>query len=424
MQRSSKHNMDDFEKGTALLQAPTDAKDLNLQMEEELVEREAAAAISARRAFSCRVVAGGFIILFVVLLGLKTFFESPDEKRSFSASCMHALGGGAVGPRGSLLHFNPRCTEELKEYFDQAYYAEVRRVSDEAMAYFRQLVARQDAAGAIAAGSSRGTVIFDIDETALSNMDGFFGPSSWSRLFGRTSPNRCVRPHLEYANLEPLRLQLIGDTGRLAPVQTARKPLCYAPPLKATLDLYNYLYDNNFTLVFLTGRSEDARAETEANLADAGYGRKCDSADHVLGVAAASHRRQALQSDTAAAVDAAAAAPKGAAATTSTTTAAPSSSSSSLPFVGLFSPPAAPSPRCYAELLMREMGDERLASVFKAEARGRLVSGPGGAAASAAGGGGGGHVLVGSIGDQFSDLVGQAAAVANFKLPNPVYTLL
>ncbi|EFJ45895.1 hypothetical protein VOLCADRAFT_47893, partial [Volvox carteri f. nagariensis] len=88
--------------------------------------------------------------------------------------------------------------------------------------------------------------------------------------------------------------------------------------------------------VFLTGRSEDARSETEANLADAGYGKL----------------------------------------------------------------------RCYTELLMRPVGDEGLASVVKSAARARLVAA--------------GHVLVGNIGDQFSDLVGEAAAVANFKLPNPV----
>ncbi|GIL52386.1 hypothetical protein Vafri_8272 [Volvox africanus] len=461
MQRS-RHPLDEPEKDTFLMEPTSETLQLKIQLQDDIEREREAASLSAGRAFAGRVVAVGFTILFIILFCFKVVSESADQRRNFSASCMHAVGGGNVGPRGSLLHFDPRCTEELKEYFDQAYYAEVRRVSDEAVAYFRQLVARhqqQEATGAAKPGNSLGTVIFDIDETALSNMDGFFGGSSWSRLFGRESPNRCVRPHLEYDKLEPLRLKVIGDSGQLAPVQPLRRPLCYAPPLRATLDLYNYLYDNNFTVVFLTGRSEDARSETEANLANAGYGRKCgvgqpmNTNSAANGVAVESdfapfvstaHRRGLRQTqygagsagDTNAGgwtttsvnptdpmtddVLILASDKAGAAATTvsasdgtsaaATTTSSSSALSSGLPFAGLFSPPSAPVQRCYTELLMREVGDERLASVFKAEARARLVAG--------------GHVLLGNIGDQFSDLVGQASAIANFKLPNPVYTLL
>ncbi|GIL79582.1 hypothetical protein Vretimale_12286 [Volvox reticuliferus] len=467
MQRS-RHPLDEQEKDAFLMEPTPDTLQLKLQLQDDLEREREAASLSARRAFACRVVAVGFTILFIMLFCFKAVSESADQRRSFSSSCMHAVGGGIVGPRGSLLHFDPRCTEELKEYFDQAYYAEVRRVSDEAIAYFRQLVARhqqQEATGAAMPSSSRGTVIFDIDETALSNMDGFFGGSPWSRLFGRESPDRCVRPHLEYDKLEPLRLKVIGDTGQLAPVQPQRRPLCYAPPLRATLDLYNYLYDNNFTVIFLTGRSEDARSETEANLADAGYGRKCGVVGQPMNANSAAtgvsttaggfapfgtfaHRRglrQAqygagssagtnadgwttnsanptdpmtdvalgLASDKVGAASSTAATSDASSAATTTTVAITSSSSalsSGLPFAGLFSPPSAPAQRCYTGLLMREVGDERLASVFKAEARARLVAV--------------GHVLVGNIGDQFSDLVGQASAVVNFKLPNPVYTLL
>ncbi|GLI68175.1 hypothetical protein VaNZ11_012515 [Volvox africanus] len=458
MQRS-RHPLDEAEKDAFLMEPTPDTLQLKIQLQDDLEREREAASLSARRAFACRVVAVGFTILFVMLFCFKVFSESADQRRNFSSSCMHAVGGGNVGPRGNLLHFDPRCTEELKEYFDQAYYAEVRRVSDEAIAYFRQLVARHQQQEATP-GNSRGTVIFDIDETALSNMDGFFGGSSWSRLFGRESPNRCVRPHLEYDKLEPLRLKVIGDSGQLAPVQPLRRPLCYAPPLRATLDLYNYLYDNNITVVFLTGRSEDARSETEANLANAGYGRKCgvgqpmstnSGASIVTAAVAATrdfapfvstaHRRRlrqtqfgadanaggwttnsvnptdpmtilSLASDKvrAAATTASTSDGTSTAATTTLATTSSSALSSGLPFAGLFSPPSAPAQRCYTELLMREVGDERLASVFKAEARARLVAE--------------GHVLLGNIGDQFSDLVGQASAMANFKLPNPVYTLL
>lgn len=89
-------------------------------------------------------------------------------------------------------------------------------------------------------------------------MDGFFGDSPWSRLLGHGAPDRCVRPHLEYDNLEPLRLQLVSRSGQLVPVQPQRRPLCNSPPLRATLDLYNFLYDNNFTVVRASWRQFQA----------------------------------------------------------------------------------------------------------------------------------------------------------------------
>jgi hypothetical protein len=202
--------MDDPDKSTLLLPAPPNSNELRLQFPEEVLVAD---ALSARRALACRVVAAGFGLLFIVLFCFKAVTESADQRRSFSSSCMHALGGGPVGPRGSLLHFDPRCTEELKvrptnlrafespflmgdvhlssatlsfclpsafrsaafarvppdlqEYFDHAYYSEVRRVSDQAIAYFKQQVARhqqQETLGGVAPGSSLGTVIFDIGE--------------------------------------------------------------------------------------------------------------------------------------------------------------------------------------------------------------------------------------------------------------------
>ncbi len=57
-------------------------------------------------------------LLFAALLCCKLVFTGsglpPDQEREFSSSCLHAVGGGSVGPRGSLLHFEPRCTDELK----------------------------------------------------------------------------------------------------------------------------------------------------------------------------------------------------------------------------------------------------------------------------------------------------------------------
>ncbi|KXZ55495.1 hypothetical protein GPECTOR_2g1044 [Gonium pectorale] len=406
-----------------------------------------------------------------ILLGLSFFYLTYQfwtPPRNYTSECLHALGGGAVGARGSLLHYDPKCTEQLKLYFQYDYFPEVRAVSDEAIAYFRQhselqdrgrevqaaqqraAQARQAADAATATGTDpdpdpdvrRGTVIFDIDETALSNMDGFFPPTAplW---WGRPPPPAvCARPHLEFVQQRQDAHGPHGGCrkhGAMGPAQQEQqpgqaeprgaaaaeaaavlgasagvgadggadvdggvlsrgRPLCSSPPLAASLDLFNFLVDNNYTVVFLTGRSEDLRADTEANLAEAGYGWKCGD-------------------------DRAAAAAAAAAAAQAPTAGAGSGAGGGRPgcwlsrvwswLCGRAAPqPAAAAQRCYGELIMREVGDERLASVFKAEARAALVAS------------GRQPPLVGNIGDQFSDLTGQASAPASWKLPNPVYTLL
>lgn len=162
--------------------------------------------------------------------------------------------------------------------------------------------------------------------------------------------------------------------------------------------------------VFLTGRSEDARAQTAANLAEAGYGNLCSAPSGTAAAAAAGALSLSAAFDAATApsrssgADGSAGGPlrrrQLAQQQEATATAASGTGSSTS---GLAAP-------CYEALLMRQVGDERLASVFKAEARAALT----------AGGAGGGHVIVGNIGDQYSDLVGEAAGAASFKLPNPV----
>lgn len=65
---------------------------------------------------------------------------------------------------------------------------------------------------------------------------------------------------------------------------------------------------------------------------------------------------------------------------------------------------------CYLQLDMREDSDTRLASIYKPDRRAQLQQK--------------GHVIVGSFGDQWSDLAGTSPAVASFKLPNPMYYIL
>lgn len=143
-------------------------------------------------------------------------------------------------------------------------------MADAATAYFRALVARQNRqdqlAGAAAPRASRGTVVFDIDETALSNLDTFFSRAApWSRLLGMgPAADDCVHPHLEYmpfagAPASPPLVLMAGKgaAGEGAPGAAAGEGgaaaggprLCASPPLKAMLDLYEFLAASNFTLV-------------------------------------------------------------------------------------------------------------------------------------------------------------------------------
>jgi predicted secreted acid phosphatase len=52
----------------------------------------------------------------------------------------------------------------------------------------------------------------------------------------------------------------------------------------------------------------------------------------------------------------------------------------------------------------------KLASVFKPERRQQLIQQ--------------GYNIVGTFGDQYSDLEGTSSAVASYKLPNPLYYIL
>lgn len=59
---------------------------------------------------------------------------------------------------------------------------------------------------------------------------------------------------------------------------------------------------------------------------------------------------------------------------------------------------------------MREDNDTRLASIYKPDRRAQLEAR--------------GYTVVGSFGDQWSDLAGTSPAIASFKLPNPMYYIL
>lgn len=229
----------------------------------------------------------------------------PDQTRSYSSRCMHALGGGTVGPRGEFLHPTPACLYELRGYVEfGAYDAEVAAVAATAITYFEERAKQRRRAS-----SSREVVVFDIDETALSNRASFFPDSVSSSL--------PLHGTGQVASQSAGSWQAPQQAESLHPFKNVYSES--APALLPVLGLYSFLHRHGYAVAFLTGRAEASRAATAANLAAAGYGGMCPTPQ-------------------------------------------PDSSGSMRDSVP-----------CYVDLLMRVDGDVRLASVYKPEARGSLV---------------------------------------------------
>ena len=259
-----------------------------------------------------------------------------------SASCMHFIGGGAARPGGAFPQArqrSPRCWPSVRAYFERGdYLADVAEAVGDAREVLR-----------FYSRPSRDlVVVFDIDETSLSNADEWMKGGEG----GKDAP-----------------LGLGFDLDPLAALER-RALLASSPPLRATLELYKDAYAAGFSVAFVTGRKDrgDMRAATAKNLEEAGYGRECGGGGGGGGDAEAA---------------------------------------------------GAEAPPCYLSLMMRSPEDARPASVYKPEARAKLLllGGSGGNAGT-------NLTLVASLGDQFSDLVGPSGAHASFKLPNPVYAIL
>lgn len=263
---------------------------------------------------------------------------------------MHFVGGGAARPGGAFpqpRQRSPRCWPSIKAYFERGnYLADVAEAIGDAREVLR-----------FYSRPSRDLVlVFDIDETSLSNAEEWMSSGSSKGGEGKEGENDN-KPLLSF-DLDPL-AALEG-----------RALAASSPPLQATLGLYRDAYAAGFSVAFVTGRTDkgDMREATIKNLEAAGYGSQCSSED--------SSSKEGEE--------------------------------------------AAP---CYLSLTMRAPGDARPASVYKPEARAKLVASGRGRGENGTGSGRN-LTLVASLGDQFSDLVGASGAHASFKLPNPVYAIL
>ena len=128
---------------------------------------------------------------------------------------------------------------EATQYYDSGAY-----LTDLQLAAWPAIPWIDDQAGRV----NRPAVVFDIDETALSNWEVIKAND-----FGRVISGPCA----DLPN---------GPCGWQTWDQTAESTLI--PP---TMDVFNTAKERGAAIFFITGRHESQRAATERNLADAGY---------------------------------------------------------------------------------------------------------------------------------------------------------
>jgi acid phosphatase len=128
---------------------------------------------------------------------------------------------------------------EAVAYYDSgAYLTDLQLVTAPAIAWIREEAPRVD----------RPAVVFDIDETALSNWE-----AVRANDFGRVIEGPCTALPA-------------GPCGWRAWDLKARSTV-----IAPTLDVFNTAKADGAAVFFITGRDESQRAATERNLADVGY---------------------------------------------------------------------------------------------------------------------------------------------------------
>ena len=127
--------------------------------------------------------------------------------------------------------------QAIDYYESGAYLTDLQIATAPAVAWIAEEAPRVD----------RPAVVFDIDETALSNWEAIRAND-----FGRVIDGPCTLP--------------AGPCGWRAWDLTARSTVI--PP---TMDVFTAARDSGAAVFFITGRDESQRAATERNLADVGY---------------------------------------------------------------------------------------------------------------------------------------------------------
>jgi hypothetical protein len=175
--------------------------------------------------------------------------SGPPPGQLSPVDCVSGYGGGVIGFEGEMPHDSAggpagACGEQLAGYARQpggAYWAQLEAVAASA----ERLVAAN--AGPWASGGAARVFVFDIDETAVSNL-------------------ATMRAHGP-------RARLVAPAAWAAALRAAD-----APPILPVRRLYATLHASNISAAFVTGRGEAERGATEALLERAGYGRLCGPA--------------------------------------------------------------------------------------------------------------------------------------------------
>ena len=208
--------------------------------------------------------------------------------------------GGSFPASGSTA--SEDCQNQLADYFNGDYsgnyWQDVARIAAGASSYFSALPAFP-----IPQRQQQQVVVFDIDETALSNSE-FFGFAGRDRSYYNkwTSGNHWEgrRKLMQSSSMEAMQTSARGDAWASAAMHARTSSHAVAahtaphhlrsllgsspndwpttatlPALQDVLNLYNTLYGLGFSLAFVTGRSEGERTSTSSNLQTAGYGALC-----------------------------------------------------------------------------------------------------------------------------------------------------
>eukprot|EP00195_Chlamydomonas_chlamydogama_P016053 CAMPEP_0202890426 /NCGR_PEP_ID=MMETSP1392-20130828/829_1 /ASSEMBLY_ACC=CAM_ASM_000868 /TAXON_ID=225041 /ORGANISM="Chlamydomonas chlamydogama, Strain SAG 11-48b" /LENGTH=355 /DNA_ID=CAMNT_0049573987 /DNA_START=60 /DNA_END=1127 /DNA_ORIENTATION=+ len=323
----------------------------------------------------CRFRRARFALMSMALLGFALGLHClgcgpAAQGPAFFSECLHPMGGGLVGPGGGFPPMNSStvseaCLLQIHSYFEARggqYWVDVERVSLLATQHFTALAIKQRP-------SPDQVIVFDIDETTLSNAVEWQATLESALQQRRQAAWQALWALVGLPGAEQAALRGAVPVLGKAPLTASDRP-----PLAPMLLLYHELYAAGYSVAFITGRKESARAATALNLQEAGYGSLCPEAQ-------AAAAGQLVEAQAAAAGQL-----RGAAR-----------------WVRTQEP-------CYVALHLREESDDRFASVYKPDRRHQLEEE--------------GFEVVGNFGDQFSDLDGTTGAAHSFKLPNPAYLIL
>ncbi|KAG6552701.1 hypothetical protein Mapa_005648 [Marchantia paleacea] len=191
---------------------------------------------------------------------VRSYLEEEGEKLNVKKECASFLLNGELNNIQGWMP-PPECEEYIASYMEDGQYeADVRVALSAARSYFQSILPTEGV----------DAVVFDVDETCLSNLPYYRVHQYGVEKFQKAIFNEYVAQSKQ-------------------------------PVMKAALALYQELLLNNWAIIFITGRDEEARSYTSKNLRDAGYESWAElilrqpEEEHDSAVVYKSNRRAALE---------------------------------------------------------------------------------------------------------------------------------